>query len=152
MMYMKLLSTLLLVAGMRVMRPEGGDVDEIASAIVSLDATPLEKEWLAAIAFRESSFVADAVGDHGSSWCFAQVHLPAGAKTRDGWTGPELAADPSKCARAALRTLRVSMSRCAWLPPEERIALYARGRCESRIGQRLSRDRNWVRLRMFGGG
>lgn len=138
-----------LVTAMRVLRGDGGDVEQIAMAIAATDATDLEAEWLAAIAYRESTFEARAVGDHGGSFCWAQIHLPRGAKTAEGWSGADLVEDPSKCATVALRTLRASFARCARLPMERRLAAYARGFCESESGQRISRDRDFVRRRMF---
>lgn len=144
-----LLKAAQLVTAMRLLRADGGDVEQIAMAIASTDATEVEAQWLAAIAFRESTFDARAVGDHGGSFCWAQIHLPRGARTAEGWSGPELVEDPSKCATVALRTLRASFSRCARLPVEQRLAAYARGFCESESGQRISRDRDFVRRRMF---
>src|SRR4051794_10136147 len=56
---------------------------------------------LVAIAFRESSLHADAVGDHvagkPTSFCAFQIHLPFGAKTAEGWSGTDLTEDPQKC-------------------------------------------------------
>lgn len=46
-------------------------------------------------------------------------------------------------ARIALARIRESLSACRSLPPAERLALYARGRCSSSEGRRLSRVR-WV--------
>ena len=55
---------------------------------------------LVAIAFRESSLRADAVGDHRggkpTSFCAFQINLPWGAKTAEGWTGEDLIADPGE--------------------------------------------------------
>jgi hypothetical protein len=98
---------------------------------------------LVAIAFRESSLRADAVGDHvggkPTSFCAFQLHLPGGAKTAEGWTGPEIAEDPEKCVTAAMRLLRASMRAC----PSAPLAWYAAGPsgCESVRAQRISRDR-----------
>jgi hypothetical protein len=98
---------------------------------------------LVAIAFRESSLRADAVGDHvrgkPTSFCAFQLHLPGGAKTAEGWTGAEIAEDPAKCVTAAMRLLRASMRAC----PSSPLAWYAAGPtgCESVRAQRISRDR-----------
>lgn len=46
-------------------------------------------------------------------------------------------------ARVALERIRESLKACASLPPPERLAVYARGRCSSVEGRRLSRLR-WV--------
>ena len=98
---------------------------------------------LVAIAFRESSLRADAVGDHvagkPTSFCAFQLHLPWGAKTAEGWTGADLVEDPEKCVTAAMRLLRESMQAC----PSAPLAWYAAGPsgCESARAQRISRDR-----------
>ncbi|MBX3191258.1 MAG: hypothetical protein KF819_29945 [Labilithrix sp.] len=98
---------------------------------------------LVAIAFRESSLRADAVGDKvrgkPTSFCAFQIHLPWGAKTREGWTGSDLLEDPDKCVAAAMRLLRVSMSVC----PSHPLAWYAAGPsgCGNERAQRISRDR-----------
>lgn len=114
---------------------------ELAQAAVEAGATKYEMQWLAAIAFRESTYRLDVVGDNGSSYCAYQIHLPRSARTRDGSTGPELLADAGACTREALRQLRASLHVCKHLPESERMALYARGRCDSETGRRLSRDR-----------
>lgn len=98
---------------------------------------------LVAMAFRESSLRADAVGDHvagkPTSYCAFQLHLPGGAKTAEGWTGAQLAEDPEKCVTAAMRLIRESMRSC----PSAPLAWYASGPsgCESVRAQRISRDR-----------
>ena len=105
---------------------------------------------LVAMAFRESSLRADAVGDHvagkPTSFCAFQLHLPFGAKTAEGWTGAELAEDPDKCVTAALRMLRDSMRACAAHP----LAVYASGPtgCTSERAQRISRDRVAIAQRL----
>jgi len=98
--------------------------------------------FLVAIAFRESSLHADAVGDFRNgkptSFCAFQVHTWDG-KTTEGWTGRDLAEDPDKCVTVAMRMLRQSMKMC----PEHPLAFYAEGPkgCSSVRGQRISRDR-----------
>lgn len=98
---------------------------------------------LVAMAFRESSLRADAVGDHvagkPTSYCAFQLHLPGGAKTAEGWTGVQLVEDPEKCVTAAMRLIRESMRAC----PSAPLAWYAAGPsgCESVRAQRISRDR-----------
>lgn len=106
---------------------------------------------LVAIAFRESSLRAAAVGDHvagkPTSFCAFQLHLPWGAKTADGWTGADLLEDPEKCVAAAMRMLRESMQAC----PSSPIAWYAAGPagCESPRAQRISRDRLAIAQRLL---
>lgn len=105
--------------------------------------------FLVAVAFRESSLRADAVGDfrrgRPTSFCAFQVHTWDG-KTQEGWTGPELAEDPDKCVKVAMRMLRQSMKIC----PEHPLAFYAEGPrgCTSRRGQRISRDRLAIAQRL----
>ena len=106
--------------------------------------------FLVAIAFRESSLRADAVGDmHAgkpTSFCAFQIHLPFGAKTADGWTGQDLLDDSNKCVSTALRMLRASMKMC----PAHPLAFYASGPggCESVRAQRISRDRVAIAQRL----
>jgi hypothetical protein len=105
---------------------------------------------LVAIAFRESSLRADAVGDHRggkpTSFCAFQINLPWGAKTAEGWTGEDLIADPSKCVVAAMTMLRISMRVC----PSSPLAWYAAGPtgCESERAGRISRDRLAIAARL----
>jgi hypothetical protein len=105
---------------------------------------------LVAIAFRESSLRADAVGDHvagkATSFCAFQMHLPWGRKTAEGWTGAELLEDPAKCVTAAMRMLRISMKVC----PSAPLAWYAAGPagCQSARAQRISRDRMSIAQRL----
>lgn len=147
------LRTLFLLAAMERLAPDVGRDDRhaIAAAIAESDASDLEAEWLVAIAFRESTFRADAVGDHDTSFCWAQVHFPGGRRTREGWSGNELAGDAGRCATVALRILRTSFSACGALPQRERLAAFAAGSCSSLRGRRLSRDRDAMRVRAFGG-
>ncbi|MDB4944402.1 MAG: hypothetical protein JWP97_3936 [Labilithrix sp.] len=106
---------------------------------------------LVAIAFRESSLRANAVGDHvagkPTSFCAFQIHVPGGARTADGWTGPELAEDPDKCVTTALHMLRESMQKC----PAHPLAFYASGPsgCDNARAQRISRDRLAIAQRLI---
>lgn len=106
---------------------------------------------LVAIAFRESSLRADAVGDHvagnPTSFCAFQLHLPWGRTTAEGWSGNELLEDPEKCVSAAMRMLRISMKVC----PSSPLAWYAAGSagCGSARAQRISRDRMAIAQRLF---
>lgn len=138
-----LLFTISILSAMERIAPDQGldDRYDIAAAILRSDATETEARWLVAMAYRESGFHSKAVGDGGASFCAFQVHLPGGRKTAEGWTGPELLESPSRCLEAALRILRLSLRRCAHLPAEERLSFYARGRCESEQGRRISWDR-----------
>jgi hypothetical protein len=106
---------------------------------------------LVAIAFRESSLRADAVGDHvagkPTSFCAFQIHLPFGAKTTEGWAGTDLVEDPEKCVTVAMRMLRESMRMCPAFP----LAFYASGPagCENVRAQRISRDRLAIAQRLL---
>lgn len=98
---------------------------------------------LVAMAFRESSLRADAVGDKvngkPTSFCAFQIHLPYNRTTPEGWSGEDLLADPEKCVSTAMRMIRLSMKVC----PDHPIAWYAAGPagCTSERAQRISRDR-----------
>lgn len=106
--------------------------------------------FLVAIAFRESSLKADATGDmvagHPTSFCAYQIHLPAGAKTAEGWTGKDLIEDPKKCVTTAMNMLRQSFRSC----PAHPLAWYAEGPrgCKSERAQRISRDRLAIAQRL----
>lgn len=142
-----MIALLFLLASLRL-APASGDAlvarAELGQAVADVGATRYEAAWLAAIGFRESTFRVDAVGDHGSSFCAFQIHLPRGARTREGLSGEDLTEDAHACAREALRQLRASLHVCKALPENERMALYARGSCASDRGRQLSRDRWWV--------
>lgn len=130
------------------------DHDRLATAIASRvqAEAPLFKDdddrrrtaaLLVAIAFRESSLDAKAVGDmHGgkpTSFCAFQIHLPYGAKTAEGWSSQDLLEDADKCVGAALHMLRTSVKVC----PSHPVAWYAEGPvgCASERAQNISRDR-----------
>ena len=85
--------------------------------------------------------------DHGQSACWAQIYLPNGARTLEGWTASELRSDPQKCAHVAVRLIRASISAsptcdgCA-------LTIYARGR-DTAEGRRLSRVRMALARRLL---
>jgi hypothetical protein len=143
-------TSLLLLVTMLKLLPARGEADvkdrlALAEAIHAATPDADEQSLLVAVALRESSFQPGARGDlregKATSFCAFQLHLPGGAKTREGWTGEEVAADLTKCTTAALRKVRESQRICGALPREERLAVYAAGRCDSEAGKRLSRDR-----------
>ncbi len=90
-------------------------------------------------------------GDHKRAWCIGQVLLDADGvkKTPEGWTGPDLVADRTRCLRVVLRMARESFRACRALPVEERLAVYARGSCDSVEGQKLSRTRMKLAFILF---
>lgn len=93
---------------------------------------------LLSVAFYESGFRRDvdlnlgprARGDSSTSWSIWQIRLDKhGASfTPEGWTGPDLIADRSKAARAALHKLRHGVRVCSG-SLADRIAIYRWGRC-----------------------
>lgn len=92
---------------------------------------------MVAIAFRESSFRNDAVGDHGRSVCAFQIH--GGSH--------ELLEDPVACVKVAFRMLRESVH----IDRENPVAFYCRGpRYQSDEARRLSRDRMRLARRLLG--
>lgn len=84
--------------------------------------------------------------DHGQSHCFGQIHLPNGARTREGWTGAELRADPKKCATVTVRLIKASL---AASPSCDGCGLvvYARGR-DTAEARTLSRNRMGLAVRL----
>lgn len=106
--------------------------------------------FLVAIAYRESTLVADATGDmrngKPTSFCAFQIHLPYGQKTPEGWTGQDLLDDPDKCVSTALKMIRASMRVC----PAHPLAFYASGPggCSNARAQRISRDRTAIAQRL----
>jgi hypothetical protein len=93
---------------------------------------------MVAVAYRESTFRNDAIGDRGESHCAYQIHLPGNAKTFEGWTGDDLRSDVNKCAAVAFRMLQQSVR----VDRANPVAFYARGpNWRSEAAQRISRDR-----------
>lgn len=93
-----------------------------------------------AVAFRESSFIHDAVGDKGQSFCAMQIHRSSGGT-------PELLEDTDACIRTAMTLLRTSIRVCRPHP----IAWYASGPsgCTNERAQRISRDRMALARSLF---
>lgn len=87
---------------------------------------------MVAVAFRESSFVVDVVGDKGQSFCAYQIHRSAGGS-------PALLRDVDACVRTGLNLLGTSLRVC----PSAPLAWYASGPlgCANARAQRISRDR-----------
>lgn len=135
--------------------------DELAKQI---DAKPLfsgtsgvqqDAALMNALAWMEGGNVPDVVGDckgmaPGStkcdvahdpqSWCVFQIYLPSGSKTAEGWTGPDLIADPAKCITVARRLVRASITSAENRGGACPLCVYARGRWTPE-GQRLSDNR-----------
>ena len=92
-----------------------------------------------AVAFRESSFRNDAVGDHGRARCAFQL-----------WdTSDEVLSDPEMCTRIAMSRLRESLQACG---PRNMLGIYAAGPrgCVSEHAKRISADRLWLARRIAG--
>ena len=86
---------------------------------------------MVAVAFRESSLRADAVGDRGRSFCFFQIHDSSGGTDA-------LVSDPYACVDKAYTMLKESIR----IDPEHPIAFYARGpNYRSEEAKRISNDR-----------
>ena len=86
---------------------------------------------LTALGKFESNLFSSAVGDHGRS-------LGPFQKLDGNIT---LLTDEGEAVRTAIADVRYSLRRCHALPLEERLAFYARGRCDSERGRELSRHR-----------
>lgn len=107
-----------------------------------------------------------ARGDSGKSWCLMQVKLGTPEKDTgrtklrvvvgsngglrfvsserepgyaDAWGGEDLVQDRTKCFRVAVRLARMSFGACSKLEVQDRLSMYASGKCES--GQDASRRR-----------
>ena len=78
-----------------------------------------------AIAWFESANGTMVIGDGHASYCWGQVYLPNGARTREGYTGDELVRDPAKCAKVVVRLVKTSIQAG---PPDCTLCFYARGR------------------------
>lgn len=92
-----------------------------------------------AVAFRESSFRTNAVGDHGRSFCALQIHRSSGGSKK-------LLEDTDECIRTGLTMLRQSSRICSAHP----LAWYAGGPqgCDNAHAQRVSRDRMAIAKRL----
>ena len=86
--------------------------------------------------WEESAFRMSARGDSGRSYCAFQVML-GNAKTREGWTGKDLAGDPVKCATVGYRLLKASVASKCKAP----LAVYVAGHCSSKAGHAISTRR-----------
>lgn len=107
------------------------------------DARARTAAFVLSVAAAESGFAEDVEdgrrrGDGDQSWCLMQINLGRrrfvprndtyAYGLRVGWTGEDLLEDRSKCFRAGLRILRVSMRACG------DGSLYLYGRCVKGAG------------------
>jgi len=118
--------------------PDPSLVDAIsnASAISGL-TEQASADLLVAIAVSESGGHNDKVSAT-QDYCAFQIHLPGATKTAEGYTAPDLQADVTKCTAVAVRMVSQSLAACHAKPLKHRLAVYARGKCESDSGRRLS--------------
>lgn len=136
----------IILAFMLSLMPSRGEKDEafrreLAAAIESVTDDTLERLLLAKIPRFESSYRRDVgecrrKGPQGevTAW---QI-LPRSDEERK-----QLCVSLAGDARVALQRIRESLAACARFEASIRLAVYARGRCTSPEGQRLSRIR-WV--------
>lgn len=128
------LDTAILIMAMRLLAPTS-DVPALAAAIIASGATWDEATMLVAIAYREGSNRLGVIGDNGAARCVFQLHnAPREALT-----------DAGVCTRIALHHLRASTRLC----PSSPLAAYAGAPCGSRTAERISRDRDRLRRRVF---
>ena len=124
--------------------PSRGEADvayrtELAVAIVSVTDDVLEQDLLASIARWEGAYRRDVgecrrPGPQGELGAWQVL-------ARSDVERARLCASLEGDARLALERVRESITACAHLPPAERLAVYARGRCDSAEGRKLSRHR-----------
>jgi hypothetical protein len=93
---------------------------------------------LVAVAYHESRFRPDVVGDRGRSFGLFQLQRGGASNV-----------DPAVAAPRALASLRASMRACRDHPEDERLAAYALGRCDR--GLEASRDRARLGRALFAG-
>lgn len=95
---------------------------------------------------RESTLTPNAVGDcpgmrPGSKECTRELATSFCAMQINGPAARGLERNARECVRRGIEMVRSSFVACRDLPANERLALYARGSCESDVGRRISRDR-----------
>lgn len=136
-----------ILAAMLSLAP-GIDHTELATAISRAVESEFSEEeqqkqaaaLLVSVAYRESLFTLNAVGDHGTSFCAFQIHRSSGGTKA-------LLEDANACTEKALEMLRISKRVC----PAHPVAWYAEGPrgCSSPRAQRISADRMWVARRLM---
>lgn len=95
------------------------------------------------MAWQESAYKEEAIGDYGDARCSLQVHV-LGASP-DGWTPKEVSADAHKCVHTAAYIMQYSFKICRKHP----LAPYASGSCTNRAGIRISDYRMWHAHRAY---
>ena len=84
-------------------------------------------------------------GTKPTSFCFMQVNLPDGAKTKEGWTAEELMQDPLKCARAAREIMRGSIKENSAQPLKQYAGDAKKGETRFSLGWKLFEQVAWPR-------
>lgn len=112
---------------------------ELAGAIVAVTDDAQERRQLARLARYESTLRRD-VATCATLGPQREI-TPWQILLRPGEDREELCASLEAAAALALDRVRESVRACHFLPPAERLAVYARGRCSSVDGRRLSRVR-----------
>jgi hypothetical protein len=98
----------------------------LENPVVSGDDGPrVTMGYEVAIAWFESANGTLLIGDGHASYCWGQVYLPNGARTREGYSGDELVRDPGKCAKVVVRLVKTSIQAG---PSDCTLCFYARGR------------------------
>jgi hypothetical protein len=97
----------------------------------------------AAVAYAESTFRQDALGDKGRSHGLFQDQGYGLER------GQDVKRDVPLAARQAVRLMRQSLRTCRALPLEERLAWYASGTCDNARGRALSRHRFWLAKKLL---
>lgn len=138
------MNALYLVLYMNLLLPPRTEADvrlrmQMAEAIVSVTDDLEEQLALAQIpryesAYREDVATCKLLGKQGEQGAWQVLARSADERA-------SLCVSLAGDARLALARIRESRSACRHLPTEERLAIYARGRCDSDEGRRLSRIR-----------
>jgi hypothetical protein len=79
-------------------------------------------------------------------WCIMQIGVD-GKTTSEGWTGPDLVADRTRCFRAGLHRLQRARGYCRAQGPDAWLRMYTLGSCtrgEKGAEQRLASVRRWM--------
>lgn len=96
--------------------------------------------------FREDIDTIKGTGDHGKAHCIMQIEYPLRAG--------ETLNDRKDCFRIGLSRVRESMKACPKSKVEERLAVYARGKCDDNWGinnskMKMHRARGWFKSHPF---
>ena len=123
-------------------------VSEATPLIKGPDAVPRTAAQLVAVAFDESTFRPDVIGDHGRSIGLMQIGVSNLVEL--GMTREDLL-DPEKNLLAAVRLMKTSHRTCAGRAAEFRLAHYASGgpTCDVAAGLRASLIRTKLSQRLY---